>query len=64
MEAKLSFLYAALRVDLRYNPLSIIKIFQMVTEIQAKNEFKVWTRGNNWNIKISRVVILGHDNPH
>ena len=34
-------------VDLLYNPTKNIKIFQLVTEIQARNEEKIWIRGHN-----------------
>ena len=43
---------------------SIIKIFQMITEILSRNEVKIWTRGHNQRMKISRIVVLAYDTSH
>ena len=40
-----SFLHVMLCDDLLYNPTSVIKMFQMVTEIKARNEVKILIRG-------------------
>ena len=37
----------ALQVDLLRNRTRIIKLFQMVTEIQDRNELNIWIRGDN-----------------
>ena len=58
IQAELLFLHATAAVTCSIIFPSITEIFQMVTELQARNEFNIWLRGDNSKMKKAELLFL------